>query len=284
MKSFFSKAIRTTTALLVLLFILASLCGCGPIFGYKHEPYPSDFPKTKWVCREIDLVLYTFDVSDNMIGTYTVNGEEYRVEARFKKYSKGFNLYFYSDDSEVEKLKNSKTVYEGKAALGYYSAQHHYDEKTETIVCTKKNYKLADGSTLPETIPDKLTFDKEGVIAATPTKRWVAEGVDLYLYSYDDADFYFEGELTINGETKTVQALEIRQDGYFEMYANKNTLISDMVFEISDDQIIITVLGNSEWVYSCRFNQSCLVAYKDLELFYVFRDLGTITFHPTPIE
>ena len=232
----------------------------------------------------MDLVLYTFDVSENMIGTYTVNGEEYRVEALFEKYSKGFNLFFYSDDSEVETLKSSKTIDKGKAAVGYYSAQHHYDEKAETIVCTKKNYKLADGSTLPETIPDKLTFDKEGVIAATPTKCWVAEGVDLYLYSYDDADFYLEGELTINGETKTVQALEIRQDGYFEMYANKYTLISDMVFEITDDQIIITVLCNSEKVYSCRFNQSCAVAYKDLELFNVFRDLGTITFHPTPIE
>lgn len=284
MKPFSAKAIRSSIALLVLFCVLFALCSCGPIFGYNHEPYPVDFPKTKWVCREMDLVLYTFDVSENMIGTYTVNGEEYRVEALFEKYSKGFNLYFYSDDSEVETLKSSKTIDKGKAAVGYYSAQHHYDEKAETIVCTKKNYKLADGSTLPETIPDKLTFDKEGVIAATPTKRWVAEGVDLYLYSYDDADFYLEGELTINGETKTVQALEIRQDGYFEMYANKYTLISDMVFEITDDQIIITVLCNSEKVYSCRFNQSCAVAYKDLELFNVFRDLGTITFHPTPIE
>ena len=284
MNVFFTKAVRRAKLALVLLCVFAMFCGCGPIFGYEHEPYPSDFPKTKWVCREIDLVLYTFDVSQNMIGTYTVNGEEYRVEALFKKYSKGFDLYFYSDDSEVEKLKNSKTIYKGKAAVGYYSAQHHYDEKTETIVCTKKNYKLADGSTLPETIPDKLTFDKEGVIAATPTKRWVAEGVDLYLYAYDDADFYFEGELTINGETKTVQALEIRQDGYFEMYANKHTLISDMVFEITDDQIIITVLCNSEKVYSCRFNQSCIVAYKDLELFNVFRDLKTITLYPASIE
>ena len=108
--------------------------------------------------------------------------------------------------------------------------------------------------------------------------------MDLYLYSYDDADFYFEGELTIDGETKTVQALEIRQNGYFEMYANNNTLISDMVFERSDDQIIITDLCNSEKVYSCRFNQSCSVAYKDLELFNVFRDLKTITLHPTSLE
>ena len=284
MNVFFTKAVRRAKLALVLLCVFAMFCGCGPIFGYKHEPYPFDFPKTKWVCREIDLVLYTFDVSENMIGTYTVNGEEYRVEALFKKYSKGFDLYFYSDDSEVETLKSSKTIDKGKAAVGYYSAQHHYDEKTETIVCTKKNYKLADGSTLPETIPDKLTFDKEGVIAATPTKRWVAEGVDLYLYAYDDADFYFEGELTINGETKTVQALEIRQDGYFEMYANKHTLISDMVFEITDDQIIITVLCNSEKVYSCRFNQSCIVAYKDLELFNVFRDLKTITLYPASVE
>lgn len=284
MKPFSAKAIRSPIALLVLFCVLFALCSCGPIFGYKHEPYPVDFPKTKWVCREMDLVLYTFDVSENMIGTYTVNGEEYRVEALFEKYSKGFDLYFYSDDSEVETLKSSKTIDKGKAAVGYYSAQHHYDEKAETIVCTKKKYELADGSTLPETIPDTLTFDKEGVIAETPTKRWIAEGVDLYLYSYDDADFYLEGELTIDGETKTVQALEIRQDGYFEMYANKNTLISDMVFEITDDQIIITVLCNSEKVYSCRFNQSCAVAYKDLELFNVFRDLGTITLHPTSLE
>ena len=240
-----------------------------------------------FIGRETDLELYTFDIgSGTMLGIYKMNGNQYRVEASFRKYDKGVDLFFYSDDSEVEveKIKNSKTIFKGKAALGHYFAQHHYDETAETIVCTTKKYELADGSTLPETIPDTLTFDKEGVIAETPTKRWIAEGVDLYLYSYDDADFYFEGELTIDGETKTVQALEIRQNGYFEMYANNNTLISDMVFEISDDQIIITVLCNSEKVYSCRFNQSCSVAYKDLELFNVFRDLKTITLHPTSLE
>lgn len=287
MKPFSAKAIRSPIALLVLFCVLFALCSCGPIFGYNHEPSASHFPKTKWICRETDLELYTFDIgSGTMLGIYKMNGNQYRVEASFRKYDKGVDLFFYSDDSEVEveKIKNSKTIFKGKAALGHYFAQHHYDEKAETIVCTKKKYELADGSTLPETIPDTLTFDKEGVIAETPTKRWIAEGVDLYLYSYDDADFYFEGELTIDGETKTVQALEIRQNGYFEMYANNNTLISDMVFERSDDQIIITVLCNSEKVYSCRFNQSCSVAYKDLELFNVFRDLKTITFYPAPIE
>lgn len=235
----------------------------------------------------MDLELYTFDIdSGTMLGIYKMNGNQYRVEASFRKYSEGVDLFFYSDDSEVEveKLKNSKTIFKGKAALGHYFAQHHYDEKAETIVCTTKKYELADGSTLPETIPDTLTFDKEGVIAETPTKRWIAEGVDLYLYSYDDADFYFEGELTIDGETKTVQALEIRQKGYFEMYANKNTLISDMVFERSDDQIIITVLCNNDNVYSCNFNHTCQVAYKDRKLFDVFRVLKTITFHPTSLE
>ena len=233
----------------------------------------------------MDLELYTFDIhSDTMLGICKMNGNQYRVEASFRKYSKGVDLFFYSDDSEVETLKSSKTIDKGKAAVGYYSAQHHYDEKAETIVCTTKKYELADGSTLPETIPDTLTFDKEGVIAETPTKRWIAEGVDLYLYSYDDADFYFEGELTIDGETKTVQALEIRQNGYFEMYANKNTLISDMVFERSDDQIIITVLCNNDNVYSCNFNHTCQVAYKDRELFNVFRVLKTITLRSVPVE
>ena len=275
MKPFSAKAIRSPIALLVLFCVLFALCSCGPIFGYNHEPSASHFPKTKWICREMDLELYTFDIhSGTMLGI------------SFRKYSEGVDLFFYSDDSEVEveKLKNSKTIFKGKAALGHYFAQHHYDETAETIVCTTKKYELADGSTLPETIPDTLTFDKEGVIAETPTKRWIAEGVDLYLYSYDDADFYFEGELTIDGETKTVQALEIRQNGYFEMYANKNTLISDMVFERSDDQIIITVLCNNDNVYSCNFNHACQVAYKDRKLFDVFRVLKTITLHPTSLE
>ena len=261
MKPSFKKALRFARAALILLCLFALLCGCGPSLGLQRKqkqgklPSQWEFPQTKWVCRELDLVVYTTDLKENrMFGTYVEGGETYRVDARISMYHDSVYLKFYSttDCFELVSGNTKRTEFYERAYAGEIRAGYTYEKKTETIVLDCRSVEQMDGITIPKT----LTFDRAGTVAETPKTRWVADELDLYLDAYSDVDVYMKGEITLDGETDPVYAFEIGNGNYYEVYVG-NEQKGDYLFEFFDDRIVATRISAVE---------------------------NTITFRPAPIE
>ena len=271
MKSFSAKAIRTTTALLVLLFLAFSFCGCA--WRSRNSKYLLNrrFPNTIWTCRELDLVIYMIEGCD-MCGTYTVNGNEYRVKAVFSKSEPAFFADFYSSTEETVSNYDSALVHCSQEIAGCVKSYVAYQENNGLLVCTDVSAQSVDG----ETIPDTLTFEQVGTFAPTPKTRWVAEGLDLYLDSYSDAEWFFKGEITLDGEKQTVQAIEIGNDHYYQLWEEGDVLIY-LSFDISEDRIVATATDSQR-----RDDYQYMLHYPDW--YDNYKDVKTITFYPTPIE
>ena len=262
MKPSFKKALRIARAALILLCLFALLCGCGPgPAGWRRKynqgkiPAQCEFPQTKWVCRELDLVVYTTDLKVNrMVGTYVVDGTSYRVDARlYRHHDDTFYMGFYSTYCyELVSGNSPETELRKIVLLGEIKAEYTYEKETETIVLDCRSVKLINGETIPKT----LTFDRAGTVAQTPEKRWVADELDLYLDAFSDVDVYMKGEITQDGKTCPVYAFETGNDNYYEFYVD-NAHWDNYVFEFFDDRIVATRVGAPE---------------------------STITFRPAPIE
>ena len=229
-------------------------------------PSQWEFPQTKWVCRELDLVVYTTDLKENrMFGTYVEGGETYRVDARISMYHDSVYLKFYSttDCFELVSGNTKRTEFYERAYAGEIRAGYTYEKKTETIVLDCRSVKPVNGETIPKT----LTFDRAGKVAETPKTRWVADELDLYLDAYSDVDVYMKGEITLDGETYPVYAFETGNSDYYELYVNNSaTYAASMVFRFSDDRID-----------AIRNDKGVMEKYWD-------PNLTRVTFHPAPIE
>ena len=243
MQPSFRKALRFARAALILLCLLALLCGCYTMTllrkGLNGElPDQWEFPQTKWVCRELDLVLYTTDFEQNyLFGTYVSGGTSYRVDAMIDESYESIDLRFYLT-TNIYKRKNEAdpTVYRCSrvSALGLICADYSYRKETDTFVLTCLETELDEGVTFPEV----MTFDRAGTVAQTPEKRWVADELDLYLDAYSDVDVYMKGEITLDGKTYPVYAFETGNSDYYELYVNNSaTYAVSMVFRFFDDRI-----------------------------------------------
>ena len=260
MKPSFKKALRFARAALILLCLFALLCGCGPIGLQRKErqgklPFQWEFPQTKWVCRELDFVIYTTDLRRNlMVGTYVEGDTTYRVVANLSRYDGSVYMDFYSttDCFELVSGNTKQTEFYERVYAGEIHAGYTYEKETETIVLDCRWVKLVNGETIPKT----LTFDRAGKVAETPKTRWVADELDLYLDAYSDVDVYMKGEITLDGETDPVYAFETGNGNYYEVYVG-NEHKGDYLFEFFDDRIVATRIS----------------AVKN-----------TITFRPAPIE
>ena len=216
MKSFSAYVFRLFKAML-LLFIIALLCGCVATPGVRRRTKkinPSNFPNTVWTCKEIDMVLYMIEGSmKDVVGTYTVNGKEYYLDALYGPYtSVGFYLYSYADGAVSE--RDPALLHYQATYVGFIGAKLKYQDETGDLIAEVENYKPFDES-FPKTIPEELTFEQTGTFGETPETRWVAEELDLYLDSFSDTDKYYSGEMKIDGEPYRVYA---RDDGkYFQL-------------------------------------------------------------------
>ena len=235
--------------LLSLNFIFFTGCGPSIDFLYKQKqgmfPTGMDFPNTRWVCRELDMVLNAFEYSEDMIGIYEVNSESYRAVARFEFAQIQISLYSYTDVSKSE-FSNSMVSCE-PILCGYICANYFFDKETETIVCSILNSMSVD----TETIPQELTFKKDGVLQHKQELRWYAEELDMYLDSFVDVDGYFRGEIILDEKKHYVNAIEVGNNNYYVLSIENgksnnlkpgttSTLIY-MYFKIEDDKIVATV-------------------------------------------
>lgn len=270
------RFLHVTVLLLVLLCLAFSIWGCSWRDHVKKFPAAYEFPNTEWRCREVDLVLYLVEGCDPC-GTYFVNEKEYRVRALLNGYVP-FTAGFYGSSEETvskydpELLHREDMYYATLGEVGYVSAGNAYLDDAGLLVFTDVSSRPVDGETIPET----LTFEKVGAFAPTPKTRWVAEGLDLYLDSYSDADWYFKGEITLDGEKQTVQAVEIGGDHHYVLWVDHCPLIF-LSFDISEDMIVATATDDHR---STDLNYE--VQYRDW--YNNYKDVKTITFHPTPIE
>ena len=261
MKPSFKKALRFARAALILLCLFALLCGCGPSLGLQRKkkqgklPSQWEFPQTKWVCRELDFVIYTTDLRRNlMVGTYVEGDTTYRVVASISMYHDTLYLDFYSrtDCFELVSGNTKRTEFYERVYAGEIRAGYTYEKETETIVLDCRSVKPVNGETIPKT----LTFERAGTVAETPKTRWVADELDLYLDAFSDVDVYMKGEITLDGEIDPVYAFEIGNGNYYEVYVG-NEHKGDYLFEFFDDRIVATRISAVE---------------------------NTITFRPAPIE
>ena len=261
------RFLHVAVLLLVLFCLLFTLCGCGCVLnreyakGLREGKYPtaSDFPDTRWDCRELDLVLYMIR-GTGMFATYTVNGQEYRGRLSRHVASPRLSFDFYSSTEKTVSEYDPALLYCEPVEAGFIYTFYEYDKETGLIVCKVYNSQSVDGETVPET----LTFEKTGTFGETPKTRWVAEEIGLYLDSFSDIDGYFRGEITLGGEKQTVQAVEIGNGHYYKLStsAGQQAYLS---FAISEDRIVATRAdtdGENEWD----------------------PDVKTITFRPAPVE
>lgn len=235
----------------LLLICVVFLYGCGPSleFQYKkaHGLYPdaSDFRDTKWICRELDIVLNVFELTEHMVGTYKVNSESYRAVVSFE--FDQIQLNFYSS-TEVSKSENSNSMVHCEPVLcGYIYATYFFDKGTETIVCSI-NSSMSVNS---ETIPQELTFEKVGVIQLEREYRWHAQELDMYLDSFIGVDGYYSGEIILGDEKIYINALEVGNNNYYALSIENGILnklkpettspLINMYFQIENDRITAMV-------------------------------------------
>ena len=252
----------------LLLFHFVFLAGCGPNTSFLDQREQgvylttTDFPNTKWICRELDIVLNMFEYSEYMVGVYEVNDVSYRAVATFEFDQITINCYSSTD---VSKSEFSNFMVRCEPILcGYIYATYFFDKKTETIVCSVRNSMPVNA----ETIPQKLTFEKVGVIPQDQGLRWYAQELDMYLDSFPTVDGYYRGEIILEGKKQYVNALEVGNNNYYMLSIENGKLnnlklgttspLIYMYFEMENDKITAMVsdryLSETEafpyWSYS----------------------------------
>ena len=292
MKLFFKKKSRIACSVLALfcLFALAlGLSGCVThncmrakhseryLNGREEGLYPtqSDFPYTKWTCRELDLsfnLYHTFETY--FTGNYVVDGKQYNLLGQFSNEYIRFAFYDPEQPRDPKDYYDALT-YRNSSTFGTLRVYYEYQKDTGVLLCSEIDYEADDGGTVPET----LTFEQTGQIDQSPKTRWVADEIDWYFDSFSDADGYYEGEIVVDGVRFRIWAIEVGNGGLYELDSRKiddwtdgYSFFPDMFFEFFDDRIVATLAYPVSWRGSNR------LWYK------YYRDVETVTFRPAPTE
>ena len=261
----------------LILFCLVLTTSCVPNADFLSQqeqgmyPTAADFPNTKWMCRELDMVLNVFELTEYMVGTYKVNSESYRAVVSFE--FDQIQIDFYSS-TEVSKSENSNSMVHCNPILcGHIYGTYFFDKETKTIVCSISNSMSVNS----ETIPQELTFEKVGVIQLEQEYRWHAQELDMYLDSFHGVDGYYSGEIMLEGEKIYINAFEIIDNYYLFSIENgdwnnlKPGTVSPLIymyFQIGNDKITATVCDK----YLSEHHSFPYWRYEDM----------IITFTPTP--
>lgn len=240
---------------LCFVICLCMLVGCSTMFGPGREyfegleqglyPDSSDFPNTKWECRELDLWFYMLDYCEwNIVGVYTVNNKQYRAVGKF--FYNRFELDFYESTEVTSSIRapESELIHCNTISCGTVITDYRY--VNGVIICEMVNHKAVDG----ESIPTTLTFEKTETIAQNPTDRWYAAEIDMYIQSFSDAEDYFAGEIAIDGQKCFTHGFEIGNSNYYLFRVSagnyaKNGVVGDtliyLYLEIYEDRIVAKV-------------------------------------------
>lgn len=246
----FAKAFNA----ILLCVSIVLLNSCVPSREYLENkekglyPDASDFPNTKWSCREIDMSFYMLDYAEStIIGEYTVNGENYRIVGVCEFSELNFSIYSSTQidlSITLDELGNPFVNCE-QILSGYLDTNYKY--QNESIVCSIRNSQAVAA----EIIPSTLTFEKVQMIAQQPSVRWCAQEINMYLDSFSDVNGYLKGEMVFNGKKCFVHAFEIGNNGFYRVSIENgifNNLISkttsplvDMYLKITGDKMVAII-------------------------------------------
>jgi len=221
---------------------------CGPTLEFRHKkaqgfyPDTSDFPDTKWVCREVDMYFYMFIYGDSeMAGIYTVDGKEYRVTINFFYAEMSFEFYSHTDVS--------KSIYESgylsckRNKVDFLSTEYIYENCIITCKINNSDQNIWNYK------GDTITFEKSGSIVEEVNSRYYCEELNMYIAKVIDG--YYKGEIIIDDVVYYIHAIEIGNGEYYRFSiedirtTNQDEKIIhpfiSMFFEHSENKIITTV-------------------------------------------
>lgn len=198
----------------ICIVLLGALLGFGPSWKYEmlermgHYPKAQDFPNSRWECQELDMYLNIFDNGEEYItGKYTSNSTDYRVVASL--WMDKMTLSFYRSTATEDSPKNP--VYVHCAQELYKEVYATYQYKDGVLACSFKD----PGSANWLSEKGSLTFVQTGNIAQKPSEEWYCADLGMSLRTFEDVEGYYCGEMTITGEKRIVQAIEIGNGNYY---------------------------------------------------------------------
>ena len=232
----------------LLLLACTFLSSCGPSLEFQIKqaqgfyPDTSDFPNTKWVCREVNMDFYMFNYSDStMAGIYTVDEKQYRVTINFFYSEMLFNFYSHTDISE--------SIYESgyfnceRQKVDFLSTEYIYENAIITCKINDSDQNIWNYE------GDTITFEKSGPIVEEVNSGYYCEELNMYIAKAIDG--YYKGEIVIDGIARYVHAIEIGNSEYYMLSIEDSRTTNqdekrihhfiDMVFEHSENKIIATV-------------------------------------------
>lgn len=235
-----------------LVFLLVLCCtffnSCGPSLEFQRKkaqgfyPDTSNFPDTKWICREVDMYFYMFDFGEpTMAGVYIVDGKEYRVIISFFCAEMSFKFYSHTDLSES--LYKSGYVTCERQAVDFLYTEYIYENGIITckIDTSEQNIWNYEG--------DTITFEKSGSISKEANSVYYCEELNMSITKVVDG--YYKGEIIIDNSANYIHAIEIGNSEYYRLSVengkinnySENTVspFVYMFFEHSENKIIATV-------------------------------------------
>lgn len=270
---------RLVSSVLVLFFLFALLCGCGPVFGHPDNLFLK-YPNEKWTCRELDMVAYTLDKEYRMYGFCTLGGQTYSVQVDYGLHNREAFMYFYAtaekkaSESDPEKIRYE---YLSAEVLGKITRQ----EDTGALVFTQTEEEAfsVNGVEIPKT----LTFERAGSIEDPGGTRYATDDTVFSVAFLSREAKVMKGTVKINGKEKRVLLYPYGDDGCFTVYLRDSVVMDgnyywhDLV-ELSmtffDDRIEATVCD----VYNGE--EETFAKYYPVWYRY-FYDLKTIVFTAT---
>ena len=271
---------RLVSSVLVLLFLFALLCGCGPVFGHPDNLFLK-YPNEKWTCRELDMVAYTLDKEYRMYGFCTLGGQTYSVHVDYGLYNRSAGICFYATaEKKASESDPEKICYEHLSAEVWGEITRQED--TGALVFTQKEEEAfsVNGVEIPKT----LTFERAGSIEDSGGTRYATADTVFSVVFLSREAKVMKGTVKINGKEKRVLLFPYGDDGCFTVYLRDSVVMDgrnyywhDLV-ELSmaffDDRIEATVcdVNNGKEETFARFYP---VWYR------YFYDLKTIVFTAT---
>ena len=155
MKLFFKKKSRIACSVLALfcLFALAlGLSGCVThncmrakhseryLNGREEGLYPtqSDFPYTKWTCRELDLSFNLYNTFETYFtGNYVVDGKQYNLLGQFSNEYIRFAFYDPEQPRDPKDYYDALT-YRNSSVFGTLRVYYEY-QKTRASSCVRRS-------------------------------------------------------------------------------------------------------------------------------------------------
>lgn len=211
--------VRYIIMLLVAVFAVIQLSACRVsnafLRGKEAGLYPdtSDFPNTKWSCKESEISLWILDGGETtVIGTYVENQKSYRLIATFSFYEPALDFTVYSSTSE------EKSQYQDSAGIFYTHCERQvlgtvstdYIYRDGELICTVRG---SDLEQFPEN--RQLTFQQDSDYRLTVRNHYACAELKMEMDSFAEIDGYYKGTADIDGKVCMVQFFEIGNKNYY---------------------------------------------------------------------